>query len=95
MIEILQNIAGNVMAAIILSIIGIGSVTVIIHTGTHNPRKKWRILMLVSIVAFVISGTTTTTYPGGFAHTSDFGKALEWLFGSLFVAGLFGSWVNK
>ena len=94
--QIIENIIGNVIGAIIISDLGIGSITIIAVSGkSHNPRKKWKILMVISIIAFVVLGSSTTTYVGGLSQTSSLGTILEWIFGMLFFIGYFFNWLNK
>lgn len=93
--NILGTVVGNIISTLILAVLGIGVTTKIITSRSDNPRKKWKILMLVSIIAIGISGANTTTYIGGVSQISEFGKSLEIIFGSLFVVGLVGNWLNK
>lgn len=94
--QIIQNALGSVLGAVIVAILGIGGPTVIISniSHSHNPRKKWRILKVVSFIALLIAlGLPAShTATGGF---SDFGAILTGLSVIAFVAGWIGDYVNK
>ena len=83
------------VAAVVIAVLGIGATTIIVRSGRYNPRKKWRVLMVIAVFAFVLAGSMTTTYSNGLAHYSNLGVALMWIFGSFFVLGFLGNWVNK
>ena len=95
--QIIENAVGSVLGAIIIGLFGIGGTTVVINSasGSYNPRKKWRILMIVSVVIGVVVGVLTTSYSGGYANTSDFGGTIVWMCIIAFGIGWVGNFVNK
>ena len=95
--QIIESAAGSVVGAIIISVFGISGTTVVINSvsSSYNPRKKWRILMVVSVIAFLLVGAFTTTYNGGLAYYSDSEQTMLWICGLFFVGGWIGNWVNK
>jgi len=95
--QIIDSALGSVIGAVIISLFGIGGSTIVINsvTGSGNPRKKWRILMVMSVIAFIIAGISMTTYAGGFSYYSESEQTVLWLCTLTFIIGWIGNWINK
>jgi hypothetical protein len=95
--QVIESALGSVIAAVIIGVLGLGGTTVIISSasGSHNPRKKWRVLMVASVIVGLPTYILSTTYVGGVAHTASFGGAIVWVCIAGFVCGWIGNWVNK
>lgn len=96
MMQVIINVFSSLVSTLLVTVFGIGGSVIIIKTPmTHNPRKKWRVLMTISIIAALIVGISTTTYINGLAQYSDTGRALMWICAIFFIWSFIANWVNS